>query len=144
MAALDWSEDFAAIGIELPPATTDELEVAASYAVRSPEAAGAAHAEVGYQDFAEVNVWELSRRERDIYEAGFYAGHLSRQPEVDAMEDLFKQADNDADRYYRAAFDHDYHDCAVHENRGKYRGAATRVLDDAWGDDWDAVNPSGR
>lgn len=52
---------------------------------------------------------------------GVPTGGARRRPERIA-------ADLDADRYYRAAFDHDNHDCAIHANEGQYRGAATRLL----------------
>ncbi len=41
--------------------------------------------------------WELTGRERHIWEAGFIAGYGARQPEIN-------HANNDADRYYRAAY----------------------------------------
>lgn len=45
----------------------------------------------------DVRLWELTDRERAIYELG--VGHAARQPEVD-------QLDHEADRLYVAAFDH--------------------------------------
>lgn len=135
--AHDWALDFAGIGIE-PPATADEIEEAAAHAAPARPAMVVEEREASALSFAEVDTFSLTDREREIYEAGFFAGFLSRQPEVDSIENAFKRADDDANRYYRDAFDHDYHDCAVHENRGRYPGAKTRVLDDAWGDNWDA------
>ncbi|MBD8661489.1 hypothetical protein IFT72_14970 [Frigoribacterium sp. CFBP 8754] len=46
-----------------------------------------------------VQVWELSERERVIYELGFHTGFAARQLEVD-------QLNHEADRLYVAAFDH--------------------------------------
>jgi len=44
-------------------------------------------------------VWELTENERGIYEAGFMDGYSSRNLEVDSLN-------YEADRLYRAAFDH--------------------------------------
>jgi hypothetical protein len=129
-APLDWSSAYVAVGLDAPPVTPDELEQDAAYASPSRPAVVVDPDDVVAANFIDVNVWELTGREKDIYEAGFFAGHLSRQSEVTAAENAFKHADDDANRYYRAAFDHDYHDCAVHQNRGKYQGAATRYADD--------------
>jgi len=74
---------------------------------------------------------EFTRRDWYIFKLGQQYGHESRQWEIDAAENAFKQADYDADRYYRAAFDHDNHDCAIHANKGRYKGASTRLLH--WG-----------
>lgn len=53
-----------------------------------------------YEDPAEsINPWELTEHARHIYEAGFMAGYFTRDPEV-------AQLDHEADRLYRAAFDH--------------------------------------
>lgn len=56
----------------------------------------------------DVHVWELTDRERVIYELGFHMGHAARQGEVD-------QLDHEADRLYRAAFDH--RDCTCWRRR---------------------------
>jgi hypothetical protein len=56
----------------------------------------------------DVRVWELTERERVIYELGFHTGYAARQPEVD-------QLDHEADRLYMAAFDH--RDCACWRGR---------------------------
>lgn len=136
--AHDWALDYAFVGLE-PPATADALEEAAAHAVPARPEMVVEPQEATVLSFAEVDLTALTAREREIYEAGFFAGFLSRQPEVDAAENAYKQADYDADRLYRIAFDHDYHDCSIHENRGRYPGAKTRVLDDAWGDEWDAA-----
>lgn len=147
---LDWSSAYALVGLEDPTATRDELEEAEAFAGADNSRVAVDPVDAAALTFVEVDITSLSDREREIYEAGFYAGYLSRQPEVDAAENAFKFASDDADRYYRAAFDHDYHDCSIHENRGKYKGAATRLLhwdvlgdgsDDAWGDDPDEVAP---
>ena len=44
-------------------------------------------------------LWELTENERRIYEAGFMDGYSSRNLEVDSLN-------YEADRLYRAAFDH--------------------------------------
>lgn len=44
-----------------------------------------------------VRVWDLTDRERAIYELGFLIGHAARQPEVDRL-------DYEADRLYVAVF----------------------------------------
>ena len=86
---------------------------------------------------SEIPMAEFTEREWAIFRQGQRWGWESRQSELDAMTNAFTMADYDADRYYRAAFDHDNHDCAIHENRGPYKGAATRLLqwhepDDEW------------
>ncbi|RPE73736.1 MULTISPECIES: hypothetical protein [unclassified Frondihabitans] len=48
---------------------------------------------------ADVEPWELTAHERRIYEAGFMVGYALREPEVE-------QLNHEADRLYRAAFDH--------------------------------------
>ena len=52
----------------------------------------------------DVRPWELTERERAIYELGFLMGYSARQPEVD-------QLDHEADRLYVAAFDHRHCPC---------------------------------
>lgn len=47
----------------------------------------------------DVHEWELSPRERRIWEAGFITGHEVREREVE-------QLNHEADRLYRLAFDH--------------------------------------
>lgn len=59
----------------------------------------------------DVHVWELTDRERAIYELGFHMGYAARQPELD-------QLDHEADRLYMAAFDH--RDCTCWR-RGPHR-----------------------
>ena len=89
----------------------------------------------------EVPVGSFTEREWAIFRQGQRWGYESRQSEVDALQNAFQGANDDADRYYRAAFDHDYHDCAIHENKGRYKGARTRLLHwEYWGepDDLDA------
>lgn len=59
----------------------------------------------------DVHEWELSPRERRIWEAGFITGHAVREVEVE-------QLNWEADRLYRTAFDH--RDCTCwkrHRNR---------------------------
>lgn len=77
---------------------------------------------------SEIPMGEFTAREWTIFRQGQRWGHESRQAEVDVAWNAFNAADFDADRYYRAAYDHDNHDCAIHENRGPYKGAATRLL----------------
>lgn len=89
----------------------------------------------------DVPMGTFTDREWEIFRQGQRWGYESRQPEVDALQNAYQAADWDADRYYRAAFDHDYHDCAIHENKGRYKGARTRLLHwEYWGepDDVDA------
>ena len=142
-APIDWADAYAAVGLE-PPKGADELERDAVFDAPATPSVPVDPDDVAVAHFPDVNIWELQGRDKEIYEAGFFAGHLSRQHEVDAMENSYKLADDDANRYYRAAFDHDYHDCSIHENRGRYPGARTRILDDAWGDNWDATGPGTR
>lgn len=77
---------------------------------------------------AEVPMASFTDRDWMIFRQGQQWGFESRQAEVDALQNAYQAADYDADRYYRAAYDHDNHDCAIHENKGRYRGAATRRL----------------
>jgi len=76
----------------------------------------------------EIPVGEFTAREWAIFRQGQRWGWESRQGELDVVRNAFIAADFDADRYYRAAFDHDNHDCAIHTNKGGYQGAATRLL----------------
>ena len=50
----------------------------------------------------QVNQWELTDAEQLIFDAGYAIGYNARQPELD-------QANHDADRYYRIAYDRDHH-----------------------------------
>lgn len=77
---------------------------------------------------AEIPMGEFTAREWAIFRQGQRWGYESRQAEVDAAWNAYNAADFDADRYYRAAYDHDNHDCAIHANKGRYQGAATRLL----------------
>ena len=52
----------------------------------------------------DVRVWELTERERVIYELGFHTGFAARQREVD-------QLNHESDRLYVAAFDHRSYPC---------------------------------
>ncbi len=52
----------------------------------------------------DVRVWDLTDRERAIYEHRVLVGYAARQPEVD-------QLDHEADRLYVAAFDHRHCTC---------------------------------
>lgn len=88
----------------------------------------------------EIPMGEFTAREWAIFRQGQRWGYESRQAEVDAAWNAFNAADFDADRYYRAAYDHDNHDCAVHANKGRYQGASMRLLH--WVDPDDA-EPSG-
>ena len=51
-----------------------------------------------------VRMWELTGRERDVFEAGFMLGHATAGPaladEVQRLRQLLAQAEHDADRYY--------------------------------------------
>jgi hypothetical protein len=47
----------------------------------------------------DIRVWELTERERVIYELGFHTGFAARLREVD-------QLNYESDRLYVAAFDH--------------------------------------
>lgn len=76
----------------------------------------------------EVPMGEFTPREWAIFRQGQRWGWESRQSEVDVAWNAFHNADYDADRYYRAAYDHDNHDCAIHANKGPYQGARTRLL----------------
>lgn len=80
------------------------------------------------QDLDVLPMGEFTSREWAIFRQGQRWGYESRQAEVDAAQNAFNAADFDADRYYRAAYDHDNHDCAIHANKGRYQGAATRLL----------------
>ncbi len=55
----------------------------------------------------DVPLWALTPHERAVYEAGFQMGYAIRELEIQQVQD-------EADRYYRAAFDHDHHDCRIH------------------------------
>jgi hypothetical protein len=76
----------------------------------------------------EIPMGEFTEREWAIFRQGQRWGYESRQAEVDTAWNAFNAADYDADRYYRAAYDHDNHDCAIHANKGRYQGASTRLL----------------
>lgn len=76
----------------------------------------------------EIPMGEFTEREWAIFRQGQRWGWESRQAEVDTALNAYNAADYDADRYYRAAYDHDNHDCAIHANRGTYQGAHTRLL----------------
>lgn len=84
---------------------------------------------------------EFTAREWAIFRQGQRWGYESRQAEVDAAWNAYNAADFDADRYYRAAYDHDNHDCAIHANKGRYQGAATRLLQWVDPDDVDFPEP---
>lgn len=90
---------------------------------------------------SEMPMGEFTAREWAIFRQGQRWGYESRQAEVDAAWNAFNAADFDADRYYRAAYDHDNHDCAIHANKGRYQGAATRLLHWDSPDDDEPVDP---
>lgn len=90
---------------------------------------------------AEIPMGEFTPRDWAIFRQGQRWGYESRQAEVDAAQNAFNAADFDADRYYRAAYDHDNHDCAIHANKGRYQGAATRLLHWDDPDDDEPVDP---
>lgn len=90
----------------------------------------------------EIPMGELTPREWAIFRQGQRWGYESRQSEVDTAWNAYKDADYDADRYYRAAYDHDNHDCAIHANKGPYQGARTRLLQwDYWPDEEEQLPP---
>jgi hypothetical protein len=90
----------------------------------------------------ELPVGEFTPREWAIFRQGQRWGWESRQSEVDAAWNAYRDADYDADRYYRAAYDHDNHDCAIHANNGPYKGARTRLLQwDYWPDEEEQLPP---
>ena len=70
-----------------------------SPAPATSDVAPAAEYSVENDPMFDVNVWELTDRERVIYELGFHMGYAARQPELDEL-------DHEADRLYMAAFDH--------------------------------------
>jgi hypothetical protein len=55
----------------------------------------------------DIPLWALTPHERAVYEAGFQMGYAIRELEIQRVQD-------EANRYYRAAFDHDHHDCRIH------------------------------
>jgi len=62
----------------------------------------------GDEEWAEdVPLWALTPHERAVYEAGFQMGYAIRELEIQRLQD-------EVNRYYRAAFDHDHHDCRIH------------------------------
>ena len=80
---------------------------------------------------SDVPFASFTARDWAIFRTGQQWGHDARQSELDAALNAYRAADDDADRYYRAAFDHEYHDCSVHTYTGKgYAGARTRLADD--------------
>ncbi len=90
----------------------------------------------------DVPVGEFTPREWAIFRQGQRWGWESRQSEVDTAWNAYRDADYDADRYYRAAYDHDNHDCAIHANKGPYQGARTRLLQwDYWPDEEEQLPP---
>ena len=90
----------------------------------------------------EVPMGEFTEREWAIFRQGQRWGWESRQSEVDAAWNAYNGADYDADRYYRAAYDHDNHDCAIHANKGPYQGARTRLLQwSYWPDEEEQLPP---
>ncbi|MFB9665730.1 hypothetical protein HP467_01860 [Curtobacterium albidum] len=90
----------------------------------------------------DVPMGEFTAREWAIFRQGQRWGWESRQSEVDTAWNAYRDADYDADRYYRAAYDHDNHDCAIHANKGPYQGARTRLLQwDYWPDEEEQLPP---
>jgi hypothetical protein len=94
------------------------------------------------QSSRDIPMGEFTEREWAIFRQGQRWGWESRQSEVDAAWNAYNAADYDADRYYRAAYDHDNHDCAIHTNKGPYQGARTRLLQwDYWPDEEEQLPP---
>lgn len=90
----------------------------------------------------EVPMGEFTERDWAIFRQGQRWGWESRQPEVTSLTNAYMRADDDANLYYRAAFDHDNHDCAIHANKGPYQGARTRLLQwDYWPDEEEQLPP---
>jgi hypothetical protein len=90
----------------------------------------------------EIPMGESTAREWAIFRQGQRWGWESRQTEVDTAWNAYNAVDFDADRYYRAAYDHDNHDCAIHANKGPYQGARTRLLQwDYWPDEEEQLPP---
>lgn len=91
---------------------------------------------------SEIPMGELTEWEWAIFRQGQRWGWESRQSEVDVAWNAYNAADLDADRYYRAAYDHDNHDCDIHANKGPYQGARTRLLQwDYWPDEEEQLPP---
>lgn len=104
--------------------------------------AGYAELAAPSQPSRDIPMGEFTEREWAIFRQGQRWGWESRQSEVDAAWNAYNAADYDADRYYRAAYDHDNHDCAIHANKGPYQGARTRLLQwDYWPDEEEQLPP---
>jgi hypothetical protein len=60
-----------------------------------------------YDDPAnDVEPWELTRVEKRIYEAGFTTAYLIRTTEIERLTQEVARLNHEADRLYRAAYDH--------------------------------------
>lgn len=77
--------------------------------------------------YNEIEPWELTRSEKRIYEAGFTTGHILAGNTIDELrariEELELKAFNlndEADRLYRAAFDH--RNCSCWRGKQHSRG----------------------
>ena len=71
-----------------------------------------ADAPVDYDDPAnEVEPRELTPAEKRIYEAGFTTAYLMRTSEIERLTQAVERLNNEADRLYRAAYDHRHCSC---------------------------------
>lgn len=75
-----------------------------------------ADAPMDYDDPAnEVEPWELTVSEKLIYEAGFTTAYLMRTNELEQLTRDVERLNHEADRFYRAAYDH--RDCSCWKGR---------------------------
>jgi hypothetical protein len=66
-----------------------------------------ADAPLDYDDpSSDVEPWELTTAEQRIYEAGFTTAYLMRLAEIENLTREVADLNHEADRLYRAAFDH--------------------------------------
>lgn len=90
-----------------------------------PPADADADAPTDYDDPAnDVEPWELTPAEKRIYEAGFTTAYLMRTSEIERLTQAVERLNNEADRLYRAAYDHRHCSCW----KGRHRDpTASRV-----------------
>lgn len=81
----------------------------------------------------EVPMGEFTERDWAIFRQGQRWGWESRQSEVDAAWNAYNGADYDADRYYRAAYDHDNQTAPSTPTRVRTRGHAPACCSGATG-----------
>lgn len=100
-------------------------------AVPGPDVAGEGQMMPQPPPSADVPFASFTARDWVVFRMGQQWGHDARQSEIDALGNAYRAAEDDADRYYRAAFDHEYHDCSIHTYTGRtYAGARTRLAAD--------------